>query len=217
MALFRYYSRRERRLSIRRGAGNDRPLLLEELEGRCLPSSTGSAIVFPMYQVITPHLTGSPMLGPAANPAGLSPAQVRHAYGIDTITFPSNGTTIPGNGAGETIAIVDAYDDPSIASDLTVFDSQFGIAAPPSFIKVGIDANGNASTTSFPQADSGWAGEIELDVEWSHAIAPAANILLVEAYSPNTTTDLGNAINYARNYPGVDRGQHELGRRRVHR
>ena len=56
-----------------------------------------------------------------------------------------------GNGSGETIAIVDAYDDPSIAADLATFDQQFGIAAPPSFIKVGMSSRGVASTTSFPR------------------------------------------------------------------
>jgi hypothetical protein len=133
------------------------------------------------------------------NPAGLSPAQVRQAYGFNKITF-SNGT-VAGTGAGETIAIVDAYDDPSIANDLAVFDQQYGLAAA-NFTKVGINANGQGSTTSFPSADSGWAGEIELDVEWAHAIAPGAKILLVEANS-SSLTDLLNAVNYARNYTGV--------------
>ena len=55
---------------------------------------------------------------------------------------------------------------------------------------------------AMPSANQGWAGEIELDVEWAHAIAPGANILLVEANSANDT-DLLNAVNYARQQSGV--------------
>ncbi len=149
--------------------------------------------------LLASHPIVSPQAGSSA-PPGLSPAQILQAYGINQITF-SNGT-VQGTGAGETIALVDAYDDPSIATDLSVFDQQYGLAAPPSFTKVGINASGVASTTTFPTANSGWAGEIELDVEWAHAVAPGANILLVEASSASDT-NLLNAVNYARQQPGV--------------
>src|SRR5262245_36670734 len=66
--------------------------------------------------------------------ATLTPAQIRHAYGFDQITF-ANGTIV-GDGRGQTIAIVDAYDHPRIASDLAAFDALFGLPAPPSFTKV---------------------------------------------------------------------------------
>ena len=106
-----------------------------------------------------------------AGPTGLSPAQARHFYGFDQI---SNG------GAGQTIAIVDAYDDPTIESDLAVFSEQFGLPSCTSsngcFTK--IPASGKT-----PRTNAGWALEISLDVEWAHAIAPAANILLIEAAS----------------------------------
>src|SRR6266702_6499791 len=58
-----------------------------------------------------------------AVPAVLTPTQVRHAYGFDQITF--NGGTVKGDGSGQTIAIVDAYNDPNIFSDLDVFDKQW--------------------------------------------------------------------------------------------
>jgi subtilase family serine protease len=145
------------------------------------------------------HPSAGPQAG-SSTPYGLSPAQVRHAYGFDQITF-QNGT-VTGNGKGETIAIIDAYDDPSIATDLSVFDQQYGLPAPASFTKVGINSSGTASTSTFPPANSGWAGEIELDVEWAHAIAPGASILLVEASSASDT-NLMQAVNYARQQPGV--------------
>jgi hypothetical protein len=123
-----------------------------------------------------------------AAPAGLSPAQIRHAYGFDAVG---------GNGAGQTIAIVDAYDDPNVASDLYTFDRQFGLP-DPSFSKVMmLSAKGD-----LPAADRGWASEIALDVEWAHAIAPAANILLVEA-NTSSYTDMLAAVDYARNCYGV--------------
>jgi subtilase family serine protease len=117
-----------------------------------------------------------------------TPAQVRHAYGFDQIA---------GDGAGQTIAIVDAFNDPNIANDLATFDSQFGLAAPPSFRVVNQTGGGDLPTT-----DSGWAGEISLDVEWAHAMAPAANILLVESNS-DLISDLMAAVDYARGAAGV--------------
>jgi streptogramin lyase len=173
---------------------------LEVLEEKLLPSA-GNLV--PTYIVAPTHEIGSHLGGgllPLSGPPGLSPAQVRHAYGFDQIFF-QNGT-VPGDGSGQTIAIVDAHDDPSIGNDLAVFDQQFGLSAPPSFVKVGLDANGNPSTTSFPTPDPGWAGEIELDVEWTHAIAPGAKILLVEANS-SSGTDLLRAVDYARRQTGV--------------
>jgi len=82
-------------------------------------------------------------------------------------------------------------------SDLKTFDRTFGLPDPPSFKKVN-----QTGGTSYPQADAGWAGEIALDVEWAHAIAPGANILLVEANS-SSPVDVFTAIDYARNQPGV--------------
>jgi hypothetical protein len=179
-------------------------LNLEQLEDRTVPT----AIMQPTYHIFNPgyvfnhgwdfNYWGQPFAGTSA-PAGLNPTQIRHAYGIDQITFGSS--KIVGDGTGQTIAIVDAYDDSSAASDLTSFDQQFGLANP-TFIKVGIDANGNASTTNFPPGDTNWAVEEALDVEWSHAVAPKATILLVEANSASIT-DLLAAVDYASKYTGV--------------
>lgn len=168
---------------------------LEILEDLTLPSGI----------TISPtHVqSGNPIHGPQAGsstPSGLTPAQVRHAYGFDQVTF-QNGT-IKGDGTGQTIAIIDAFDDPSIVTDLSVFDQQFGLPAPPSFTKVGLNSRGVASTTTFPTPDASWAGETELDVEWAHAVAPGASILLVEANS-DSDTDLLRAVDYARKQPGV--------------
>ena len=103
----------------------------------------------------------------------------------------------PADGTGQTIAIVDAFDHPTIARALKAFDATFGLAAPPSFRKV--DQRGG---THYPPADPGWSIEIALDVEWAHAIAPGASILLVEADS-DQLDDLLAAVDYARRQPGV--------------
>jgi subtilase family serine protease len=118
---------------------------------------------------------------------GYTPAQISHAYGFDQWAL---------DGSGQTIAIVDAYDDPNIVSDLKYFDQYFGLPDPPSFVKVN-----QSGGTSFPKADRGWSREITLDVEWAHAIAPQANILLVEANS--NYDDLYTAVDFARRQPGV--------------
>ncbi|HXT59411.1 MAG TPA: DUF4214 domain-containing protein [Pirellulales bacterium] len=122
---------------------------------------------------------------------GMSPGEIRHAYGFDQIGFLGAA----GDGGGQTIAIVDAYDDPNIAGDLKVFDQQFGLPDPPSFSKV-------YASGSIPKTDAGWSEEMALDVEWAHAVAPAANIVLLEARSDNLG-DLLAAVDKARGMANV--------------
>ena len=135
--------------------------------------------------------TALPMAAPG--PIGFTPAQIRHAYGLDQISF--GGT--PADGRGTTIAIVTAYDSPNIAADLATFDATFGIPAPPSFQKV--NQTGGATLPAF---NASWSTETCLDVQWAHASAPGASILLVEAKS-NATADMLAAVKYARSAPGV--------------
>jgi subtilase family serine protease len=113
----------------------------------------------------------------------LTPSQIIGAYNLGSAT----------GGAGTTIAIVDAFDDPTIASDLAYFSNYFSLPTA-SFVKYKM-------ATTIP-VDSGWALEISLDVEWAHAIAQKATILLVEARS-NSLSDLLSAVSYATTYPGV--------------
>ncbi len=172
---------------MRNSYSRPRALKFEPLEPRQVLSATTTAT----DQIATPNLIVLP--DASSGVSGLTPAQIRAAYGFNNITLGS----VAGTGAGETIAIVDAYNDPNIVSDLATFDKQFGIAAPPSF-KV-VNENGG---TFLPANNRGWSSEIALDVEWAHAIAPGANILLVEASSANTS-DLDRAEDLARNAMGV--------------
>lgn len=107
----------------------------------------------------------------ATSPTGLSPEAIKAAYGF---------STNPTAGTGQTIAIVAAYDSPNAEADLAVFNTALGLPECSTlngcFTKV--DQTGG---TKYPRSDQGWALEISLDVQWAHAIAPGAKILLVEA------------------------------------
>jgi subtilase family serine protease len=124
-----------------------------------------------------------------------TPQQIRQAYGFNQIQLPGGGAA---DGSGQTIAIVDAYDDRNIGNDLHHFDQTFGLPDPPSFVKL----TPQSSAAHPLQENDTWAGEIALDVEWVHAIAPKANILLVEANS-DSYDDLMVAVTTAIRQPGV--------------
>ena len=156
-------SLRSRRL--RRFALHAEPLELRQLLSAGQGGNAANAVT---SQIVEPAIAASPLFG-SGSPTGLTPSQIRTAYGVNQISFGS----VSGDGAGQTIAIIDAYDDPDISSDLAKFDSQYGLAAPPSFTQY--VENGLWGD------NSGWSLETALDVEWAHAIAPAANIVLVEA------------------------------------
>jgi hypothetical protein len=131
---------------------------------------------------------------------GLTPSQVRQAYGFNQITFTkSGGQTITGDGRGQTIAIVDACDDPNIFSDFQYFNKTFNL---PTWDSSGKSLLTKVTMGASVKADSGWALEIALDVEWAHAMAPQAHILLVEAPSASLTSLL-SAVDYARKQPNV--------------
>jgi subtilase family serine protease len=105
---------------------------------------------------------------------------------------------LPQTGGRGTIAIIDAYDDTAVEADLAAFDKQFGLPACT-------QANGcliQHLMSAKESANSGWAIETALDVEWAHAIAPSAKIVLVEA-TTQSGTNLLNAVDYAASQKGV--------------
>jgi len=128
-----------------------------------------------------------------------TPAQIRAAYGLSAL--PPVGATLTSAqkaalGAGQTIYLVDAYHDATALSDLNAFSSKFGLptctkvaissnarlAAPPSNCTFGqvYSATGGTVTTTAPAYNATWAPESKLDVQWAHAIAPLARIVLIE-------------------------------------
>jgi subtilase family serine protease len=168
---------------------------------------TGAATTASATGVMTPAIAAHPdyqAVGPlGANPAATvfgcqtttpagcyGPAQLRAAYGVDKLA------KFGLDGSGRTIVIIDAFQSPTIRQDLAGFDTLFGLPAPVLNI---IAPDG---LTPFNQADpiqTGWAGEISLDVEYAHAIAPGATIDLVLAKSSDDA-DILSAQRYVVNH-----------------
>ena len=158
---------------------------VEELEARTLLSAVSSTVAgtaAPKY-IIDPNVT--PQASPGSS--GYTPIQIQQAYTLSTGTAFNNNISFngaPANGIGETIAIVDAYNDPNIVSDVGAFSTEFGLpqlnSGGPTFQVL----NETGGTT--PPSNSepfGWDVEESLDVEWVHSMAPEANIILYEANS----------------------------------
>jgi subtilase family serine protease len=108
-----------------------------------------------------------------------SPQEMRHAYGVDQLLAAG------GSGAGQTIVLIDSFGSPTALTDLQTFDQAYGLPDPPSFKVIA-----PLGTVPFdPTNDDmvGWAEETSLDVQWAHAMAPAANIVLMT--SPVSETE----------------------------
>jgi len=155
-------------------------------------ASHGSHYATPplVVKVLGHNPNGGPKLT-SSTPTGLGPVQINGVYALSGLSATS------GAGAGQTIAIVDAYHDPNAFKDLTTWDTWYGYPTFP-------QCSATVTTSCFQQADpqgkpkvnSGWVLEESLDIEWAHAEAPAAKIVLVEAAS-NSNTNLFNAVKYA--------------------
>src|SRR5262249_54038936 len=143
---------------------------------------------------LTNRLSGEKLVNLNGAPANLStgngviayaPAQIRTAYGVNNLPY---------DGSGQTIAIVEAYDDPSIFQAVDAFDGPFGLTSsgpnlydqygPAAAFLTVLNQSGQSSA-ALPPADpsGGWETEEALDVEWAHALAPGAQIVVIEANS----------------------------------
>jgi len=126
----------------------------------------------------------------ARGPSGLNPGDIRAAYALNSAAS-----------GGRTVAVIDAYNDPTAEADLGVYRRQFGLSACTT-------ANGclrkvnQRGGSAMPRTDVGWATEISLDVDMVSATCPDCRILLVEADS-TSFSDLGAAVNYAARQRGV--------------
>lgn len=149
-------------------------------------------------------LSGSPDAAtPAAVPAGYGPADLTSAYRLDSTA-----------GSGQTVAVVDAYDNPTAEADLAVYRAQYGLPACTTANGCFRKVNQVGASSPLPATNSGWAAEIALDVDMVSAVCPQCNILLVEANS-SYTSDLGAAVDTAvalgakfvsNSYGGADSG-----------
>lgn len=156
-------------------------------------------------------LGATPMASTAV--ATYSPAQIRAAYGLPAL--PAIGATLSATqtaqlGAGQTIYIVDAMHDPNVVAELAAFNQKFGLptcttkaisataslplaAASASACEFSVVYNtaSGGMTSAAPAYDAGWATEITLDVQWAHATAPLARIVLIEAPDASINSLLG--------------------------
>jgi subtilase family serine protease len=120
-------------------------------------------------------------------PRGYGPAELQSAYVLTSLALSS--------GAGQTIAIVDAYDAPNAEADLAFYRSYYRLPACTTANGCFKKVNQTGGTT-YPKADGGWAQEISLDLDMASAICPNCNIILVEATSP-TFANLSAAVDQA--------------------
>ena len=111
-------------------------------------------------------------VAPHATPRGYGPADLRSAYALPA-----------GTGGGPTVAVVDAYNNPHAAADLSVYRNQFGLVACTVANGCFTQVNQDGATSPLPANNTGWAGEESLDVDMVSAICPNCHILLVEASS----------------------------------
>lgn len=145
----------------------------------CGPAAHGSARCFARVRT-----DSAGKIKVFATPSGLGPADLKSAYNL-----PSTSSTA-------TIAIVDAMDNPNAEADLGKYRAQFGL--PPCTTANGCfkKVNQNGAASPLPAADSGWSGEISLDLDMASAICPSCKLLLVEANTASMA-DLGAAVNRA--------------------
>ena len=148
----------------------------------CAPAQPGRATCFALRNT---GATAAPnTMSAMVTPGGYGPVDLRAAYKL-----PSVG------GAGATVAIVDAYDDPKAEADLNAYRTQYGLGACTTangcFKKVN-----QAGGSSYPRKDGGWAQEISLDLDMVSATCPDCRILLVEATTASFA-NLGAAVTYA--------------------
>ena len=145
----------------------------------CGKPSPGRATCFALIRAAT-----SAHAAAGALPAGYGPADLASAYNLA-------GAQASGAGAGQTVAIVDAFDDPTAAADLAVYRATFGLAPCTTHNGCFRKVNQYGGKRP-PPADDGWAAEISLDLQAVSAACPACNILLVEAHN-NSVSALAKA------------------------
>lgn len=143
-----------------------------------------------------------------------TPAQIRAAYGLPALPASTTGLSSAQAaqlGAGQTIYIVNAKHNPNVVAELAAFNTKFGLpgctsrtlaagtslplaaAASTCELVVAYSTSAGALTATAPAYDSGWATEIALDVQWAHATAPLARLVLIEAPDAGVAS-LSNAV-----------------------
>jgi subtilase family serine protease len=149
------------------------------VERSCASPARGQAACFAL------QVAGSPHLSAFAGPSGYHPADLLSAYHLDAT-----------KGSGQTVAVIDAFDDPKAEADLAVYRSTFGLPACTTKNGCFKKVNQDGAAAPLPIAKKNWAVEISLDLDMVSAICPKCHILLVEA-TTSSFANLGKAVNRA--------------------
>jgi subtilase family serine protease len=201
------------------------------VSGRAAALSTARRVPADLQTALSDTAASGPTVGAlaAARVATVyTPAQIRAAYGFAQLPAATAANKGVYQGSGQTIYIIDAYHNPNIANDLTVFNQKFGLPtcssmSLPATTRLPLPATAAGSGCSLvvayaaaagstpigvlsakaPAVNKGWVTESSLDVQWTHAIAPMARIVLIEAAS-SLVSDLMAAVDLANKMgPGV--------------
>ncbi|BBB61701.1 hypothetical protein UNDKW_3428 [Undibacterium sp. KW1] len=188
------------------------PRELQGVRGRGL--TVGAIRSLPRPQLAPPPAgeNAQPMAGTSVV-STYTPAQIRAAYSLPALPASTSGLTASQAaqlGAGQTIYIVNANHDPNIVAELNAFNQKFGLpactvksipagtalplpAASSNVCEFSVvySTSGGGMTSATPAYDSGWATEIALDVQWAHATAPLARIILIEAADSSMSNMIG--------------------------
>jgi len=156
----------------------------------CASPKKGYAACMAIRQVdpSEPSSLSANAISPNATPSGYGPSSLQSAYALPSATA----------GSGQTVGIVDAQDDPNAESDLATYRSQYGLPACTTANGCFRKVNQNGASSPLPSPDTGWAGEISLDLDMVSAVCPNCHILLVEVSSASMT-NLGSGVNTAVN------------------
>jgi subtilase family serine protease len=166
------------------GASAAAPAPVANVVSSCAAAKPGFASCLALIRTdVVQASRAASAISPNALPSGFGPADLRSAYSLTSVS--------QSGGSGVTVAIVDAFDNPNVASDLATYRSTFGLP-PATFTKV----NQNGQASPLPSTDVGWGEEESLDVDMVSAICPNCSILLVEA-NDNSLANLGASVNTA--------------------
>jgi hypothetical protein len=153
----------------------------------CAAARAGHAACLTLIRInVAHHLQSADHPDAAPTGDGYGPSSLQSAYVLPSSTA----------GSGQTVAVVDAYNDPDAASDLATYRSAWGLPACGSGCFSVVNENGQTSPLPSPAAGTGWDVEESLDVDMVSAICPLCHIILVEANSASFS-DLGTAVNSA--------------------
>jgi subtilase family serine protease len=156
----------------------------------CAPAKAGYAACLALVRTDR-TMTRAQAERPNIVPAGYGPSSIQSAYKLSGLSA-----------GGRTVAIVDAYNDPTAEADLGVYRSQFGLPACTSATGCFKKVSQTGSTTALPATNAGWAQEVSLDLDMVSAACPTCHILLVEAKTASTA-NLGTGVNQAAKTAGV--------------